>query len=109
MTRTRLTSPSGGACMEKDLPCPAASPPPNAITDLINSRRCILGRLQVTPCTLHRLVDAAGNSQESYTDESRWGLGGFGRGTFRKMANAFRNAFCTSWSRPRWLVVNPTR
>ena len=42
-TRTRLTSPSGaGACI-RDRPCPAASPPPSAITDLINSRRCIVG------------------------------------------------------------------
>src|ERR1700677_2068081 len=79
ITRTRLTSPSGGACMEKA--CPAASPPPNAITDLINSRRCILGRLQVSPCTPHCLVDAARNSQECYTDESRWGLSGFRRDT----------------------------
>src|ERR1700677_601950 len=60
MTRTRLTSPSGaGACMENDLPCPAASPPPSAITDLINSRRCIVGRCSGHTIRLQRLADAA--------------------------------------------------
>src|SRR5580698_6994043 len=67
MTRTRLTSASGdGACWEKA--CPAARPPPSAITDLINSRRLIVG--WGSKSHGHGRPHAAYcDWQESYTDE----------------------------------------